>query len=122
MQRNHCGKRTPNFFVTARYIILYGSNHNQKSFQEVVDYLNCVRQRIMDELANKFEKDKITGERTKDYFYSELSKGNRELVIIKLCVRMEAILKCDYNYGGDFSEMLNRFCDQFDTYEVYQRT
>ena len=99
--------------------ISYGSqtNHNQKSIQEVIDYLNDVRQRIISELSNKFDKEKIVGELTKDYFYSELSKGNMELVIIKLCVRMEAILKCDYNYQGDFSEMLDRFCGQFNTYD-----
>lgn len=99
--------------------ISYGSrtNHNQKSIQEAIDYLNDVRQRIISELSNKFDKEKIVGELTKDYFYSELSKGNRDLVIIKLCVRMEAILKCNYNYQGDFSEMLDRFCNQFETYD-----
>lgn len=95
--------------------VSYGSRHYQKSIQEVIDYLNDVRQRIISELSNKFYKEKIVGELTKDYFYSELSKGNKELVIIKLCVRMEAILKCDYNYQGDFSEMLDRFCGQFNT-------
>ena len=99
--------------------ISYGSqtNHNQKSIQEVIDYLNDVRQRIISELSNKFDKEKIVGELTKDYFYSELSRGNNELVIIKLCVRMEAILKCDYGYQGDFSEMLDSFCGRFNTYD-----
>ena len=92
-------------------------NHNQKSIQEVVDYLNAVRQRIIEELAIKLDKDRITGELTKEYFDSELSKGNKDLVIIKLCVRMDAILKCDYNYQGDFSEMLDSFCNQFVTYD-----
>lgn len=92
-------------------------NHNQKSIQEVVDYLNAVRQRIIEELAIKLDKDRITGELTKEYFDSELSKGNKDLVIIKLCVRMEAILKCNYNYQGDFSEMLDSFCNQFVTYD-----
>lgn len=92
-------------------------NHNQKSIQEVVDYLNAVRQRIIKELAIKLDKDRITGELTKEYFDSELSKGNKDLVIIKLCVRMEAILKCNYNYQGDFSEMLDSFCNQFVTYD-----
>ena len=92
-------------------------NHNQKSIQEVVDYLNAVRQRIIEEIAIKLDKDRITGELTKEYFDSELSKGNKDLVIIKLCVRMEAILKCDYNYQGDFSEMLDSFCNQFVTYD-----
>ena len=99
--------------------VSYGSrtNHNQKSIQEAIDYLNDVRQRIINELSNKFDKEKIVGELTKDYFYSELSRGNNELVIIKLCVRMEAILKCDYNFQGDFSEMLDHFCNQFETYD-----
>ena len=30
---------------------------------------------------------------------------------------MEAILKYDYNYQGDFSEMLDCFCRQFNTYD-----
>lgn len=101
----------------SRNDILYGKrdNHNQKNIQDVVDYLCAVRQRIIDELANKFDKDRITGELTKDYFNSELCKGNRDLVIIKLCVRMEAILKYDYNFQGDFSEMLDHFCNRFET-------
>ena len=101
----------------SRYDISYGNrdNHNQKNIQDVVDYLCAVRQRIIDELANKFDKDRITGELTKDYFNSELCKGNRDLVIIKLCVRMEAILKYDYNFQGDFSEMLDHFCNRFET-------
>lgn len=103
----------------SRRDISYGrqGKRDQKCIQEVANYLSTVRKRIIDELANKFDKDRITGELTKDYFYSELSKGNRDIVIIKLCVRMEAILKCDYNYEGDFSEMLNRFCGQFDAYD-----
>ena len=108
-----------NELYVSRSEISYGSrtNHNQKSIQEVIDYLNDVRQRIISELSNKFDKEKIVGELTKDYLYSELSKGNKELVIIKLCVRMEAILKCDYNFQGDFSEMLDHFCNQFETYD-----
>lgn len=108
-----------NELYVLRNDISYGSrsNHNQKSIPEVIEYLSDVKNRIINELSNKFDKEKIVGELTKDYFYSELSKGNNELVIIKLCVRMEAILKCDYNYQGDFSEMLDRFCNQFETYD-----
>lgn len=108
-----------NDLYTSRNDISYNGryNHNQKNIQEVLDYLDNTRLRIIDELANKFDKDKITSELTRDYFDSELDKGNKELVIIKLCVRMEAILKCDYSYQGDFSEMLDRFCNQFETYD-----
>lgn len=31
---------------------------------------------------------------------------------IKLCVRLEAVLKSKYHYEGDFSEMLERFCKE----------
>lgn len=94
--------------------ILYGmtSNLKQTNIQDVVKYLNEVRQRIINEISNKFDKEKIVGELTKDYFYSELSKDNNELVIIKLCVRMEAILKCDYKYTGNFAEMIDKYCNE----------
>lgn len=86
---------------------------SQKSLPEVMDYLNKVRQCIIGELSNESDKEKVLAELTKDFFYSELSKGNRETAIIKLCVRLEAILKCDYGYEGTFSEMLNCFCNRF---------
>lgn len=104
-------------YISSTYSYSDRNKRNQKSIQSVVDFLDNVRQRIINELANKFDKEKITGELTKDYFYSELNKGNKELVIIKLCVRLEAILKCDYNYQGDFSEMLDLFCRQFEKYD-----
>lgn len=87
----------------------------QSNFEEINKYLSDVRQRIINEISNKFNKEKIVEELTKEYFYSELEKGNRDMVIIKLCVRMETILKCDYHYEGDFSEMLDIFCSHFNT-------
>lgn len=55
------------------------------------------------------------GELTKEYFYDELNKGNREMVVIKLCVRLEAVLRCDYRLEGDFSEMLENYYRSFNT-------
>ena len=104
-------------YISSTYSYSDCNKRNQKSIQSVVDFLGKVRQRIINELVNKVDKEKITGKLTKDYFYGELNKGNKELVIIKLCVRLEAILKCDYNYQGDFSEMLDRFCSQFEKYD-----
>lgn len=104
-------------YISSTYSYSDCNKRNQKSIQSVVDFLGKVRQRIINELVNKVDKEKITGELTKDYFYDELNKGNKELVIIKLCVRLEAILKCDYNYQGDFSEMLDLFCRQFEKYD-----
>ena len=33
------------------------------------------------------------------------------MVVIKLCVRLEAILRSDFHYDGEFSEMLKKYCD-----------
>ena len=93
------------------------SAYSQTSLQDVVDYLRNVRQKIMNELTDTEEKEAILGELTKDFFYSELGKGNRDIVIVKLCVRLEAILKFDYRMEGNFSEMLDHFCNQFNTYD-----
>ena len=90
----------------------YGNRLFQpKNLDEVIAKLQAVRQRIIDELSLKLDKDKTAGDLTKEYFESELAKGNTEIVVIKLCVRLEAILRCDYHYEGDFSEMLKKYCD-----------
>ena len=57
-----------------------------------------------------------------EYFDNEMKKNNYEIVIIKLCVKLEAILHCDYKYIGDFSEMLDLYCNkQIDTYSEIAR-
>lgn len=82
-----------------------------KNLEEVILKLQAVKQRIIDELSLKLDKEKTIGDLTKEYFEAELAKGNIEIVIIKLCVRLEAILRSDYLYEGDFSEMLKKYCD-----------
>ncbi len=88
-----------------------------KTLDEVIEKLNAVKQRIIDDLSLKLDKEKTVGDLTKEYFEKELSKGNIDMVIIKLCVRLEAILRSDYHYEGDFSEMLNKYCAGFNTYD-----
>ena len=82
-----------------------------KNLEEVILKLQAVKQRIIDELSLKLDKEKTIGDLTKEYFEAELAKGNIEIVNIKLCVRLEAILRSDYLYEGDFSEMLKKYCD-----------
>ena len=36
---------------------------------------------------------------------------------IKLCVRLETVLKSKYHYEGDFSDMLEKYCSQYGSYE-----
>lgn len=88
-----------------------------KGFEDVLGKIQSVKQRIIDELSLKLDKTKIVGDLTREYFENELAKGNIDMVIIKLCVRLEAILRCDFHYEGDFVDMLNKYCSKFETYD-----
>lgn len=90
---------------------------NQKSLSEAIDYLQRVRERLIGELTAEFDKKNIVSELTEEYFNEELKQGNFETVVIKLCVRLEAVLKCDFGYVGSFAEMLDRYCDEKLTWE-----
>lgn len=90
------------------------------SLSECIDYVKRCKQKALIDYQQKIaqkkaqvqlqsEKEK-TDYLTKDYFETELSKGNIDLVIVKLCVRLEAVLRCDYHLEGDFSEILTAFC------------
>ncbi len=96
------------------------TNNNKKlrhSLENILTYINKCKAQIIEEASLKWDKEKTIGNLTKEYFYDELSKDNIEMVIIKLCVRLEAILKSDYHYEGDLSEMLKQFCSQYGYYE-----
>ena len=67
------------------------------------------KDKILEDLSFEQEKNKITKNLTKDYFLSELEKGNIDRVVINLCVKLEAILKYQYKLEGDFQEMLDKF-------------
>lgn len=88
------------------------SARNQKTLKEIADYLQLVRQRIINELSLHFDKERIIGELTEDYFNIELKKSNFDTVVIKLCVRFEAVLKCDFGYVGSFIDMIDKYCSE----------
>lgn len=100
-----------------KYFYLY-ENSRQKSIAiPNKEQFEKIKQRIIDELALKIDKDTTIGNLTKEYFESELAKGNIDIVVIKLCVRLEAVLRCDYHYEGDLSVMLDKYCSGFNTYD-----
>ena len=82
------------------------------SYEAVLNFISSCKQQVLDDCANRYDKESKVAELTKEYFESELEKGNAEIVIVKLCVRLEAILRCDYHYEGEFSEMLNEYCSK----------
>ncbi len=76
----------------------------------------AIKEGILNKLAQKIDKETITKGLTKDYFESLLTKNykeNAELLVIKLCVKLEAIFKCDYNYEGTFEEMMSKFTSKY---------
>jgi hypothetical protein len=42
-----------------------------------------------------------------------LEKGDTDMATIKLCVRLEAVLKYDLRYTGDFTQMLDWYCREW---------
>lgn len=102
-----------------RYALLdyyHGSRVFQPtSVDDVIKKLQMSRKLILDEHCWKLDKEKTVGELTKEYFEQELSKGNIEIVIVKLCVRLEAILRSTYNTDEDFSVLLDRLCSNYET-------
>ncbi len=80
---------------------------------DVINIIKKIKNEILNEISLRLDKERLAGGLTKEYFYGELSKGNVELVIIKLCVKLEAILRCDYHYEGELSKMLDAYCNKF---------
>lgn len=83
----------------------------------VVSAVKKVKERIFEELFLKKEKEKTTGDLTKDYFVEQMRKENYLELVVNLCRKLEGILRYDYCYEGEFSEMLDKYCNtQIDPY------
>ena len=80
---------------------------------DLAEYIEFCKKQIIDDFRETHQADKIIEELNEEFFRKELAKGNEELVAIKLCVRLEAVLKSKYHYEGDFSEMLEKYCSQY---------
>ena len=106
-----------NYNFNKKHFYLYENSRQKSIVSPNKEQFNKIKQRIIDELALKIDKDSTVGDLTKEYFERELGKGNTDMVIIKLCVRLEAVLRCDYHYEGDLSAMLDKYCSGFNTYD-----
>lgn len=102
-----------NLFINGKPIDVRGKRLNIYSLtiDQIIDYLLAYKQQIISDISYELDKEKTIADLTKEYFEAELAKGNAEMVIVKLCVRLEAILRSTYHYDGDFSEMLNQYCN-----------
>lgn len=68
-----------------------------------------IKSKILYDLSLKLDKQKKTEGLTREFFNQKLASGDIETVIIKLCVKLEMILRYDYHYEGEFSEMLSEY-------------
>ena len=79
---------------------------------DLIEFFKICKTQILENITLSIDKEKTTAELSKEFFEKELKKGNVEMVIIKLCVRLERVLKCNYHYEGDFADMITRYCDE----------
>ncbi len=85
-------------------------NYTIATWEQVGIAIKNAKQKVLSHCAEKFDRSAILSELSKEYFELELSKGNTDIVVIKLCVRMEAILRSK-GCEGTFEEMLSKYCD-----------
>ena len=74
-----------------------------------LDNVNEVKQKVLNNASLKFEKQKLTKDITLNYLNELLNNKEYEMLIIKLCVKLEAIFKCDYKLEGTFEEMMKQY-------------
>ena len=92
-------------------------SRNQPKLEDVMEKLSLCRKRIIEECALQYNKDEIINKYTKEYFEELIVKDDIKSVVIDLCIRLEAILHCDYHYDGDLKDMLNSYCDNVLTWK-----
>ncbi len=79
---------------------------------DLIEFFKICKTQILENITLSIEKEKTIAELSKEYFEKELTKGNTEIVVIKLCVRLESVFKCNYRYEGDFADMITRYCKE----------
>ena len=95
-----------------KYLQAAGRMH-KRNHMEILAFIEDCKKRILAECALKFDMERTLEGLDEGYFREELSKGNHEIIIIKLCVRLEAVLKGKYRLEGELSQMLDKYCSEY---------
>ncbi len=110
--------------IFQKWDLLYGKAYNRKYFKmdgfsprfktinDIYGKCQQIKNELLLEVKSKFDKEKILEELSIEYFNEQIKKENIELIIIKLCVRLEAVLKGILGYDGTFEEMLTHYCNE----------
>lgn len=82
------------------------------TFDYAINYLRNKRVEILSDIKIKLAYQNIQNELNAEYFEKQLKNENFEIVIIKLCVLLETVLRSKYNCTGEieFSEILEKYC------------
>lgn len=97
------------FEINRNYIKYPGFSNFRTDVPIIKKTLEEVKKDVILKLGHKIAKERLTEDLTKEYFLELLTNNNSELLIIKLCVKLEAILIHHYYYEGTFEEMLNKY-------------
>jgi hypothetical protein len=76
-----------------------------------MESLAILKKKIIDDAAISDVYASTAKEMTKNYLEKMLENGNTDMLVIKLCVRLEAYLRSTCKMTGDFSEMLVKWCN-----------
>lgn len=81
--------------------------YKKKRLEEFVKQVDDQIEEITNKKKSAAEYEKIKKDINFDYINDLVNNGNLETAVIKLCVRLESILKFKFKYEGDFFEMID---------------
>ncbi len=89
--------------------IKFFNKYKENVFNQWIENIESQITHIRVKKENEQEYERLKNEITSAFLLEQISKGNDEVAIIKLCVKLESILKYRYGYSGDLYTMLDTF-------------
>lgn len=89
--------------------VKFFDKYKENVFNQWVENIEIKITHIRVKKENEQEYERLKNEITSAFLLEQISKGNDEVATIKLCVRLESILKHRYGYSGDLYTMLDTF-------------
>lgn len=105
-------KKTPQFYG---WDLERNPERRAQYLEEMMGIIADAKKQIVDDLSQKIDRDNIVKDLTSDYLKGLVDSGDLGMAVIKICVKMEAILHYDKHYEGDFFTMMDAYCRTFNT-------
>jgi transcriptional regulator with XRE-family HTH domain len=104
-----CQSQVPND-IYIRDQIMRNCHSGFSTPNELLVKVSECKAEIISDLKLQDDKNRTTGDLTAEYFENQMKAGNYEIVVVKLCTKLEAILKADFKKEGDLKAMLDSYC------------